>query len=425
MRPNIVFLMSDQQRWDTLGCYGNTFVETPHLDRLAAEGARFGTCVTPWPVCTPSRASLWTGVYPHVHGLVSNLYGEPDAIANLSPVKTTVFDLLREAGYVTGYIGKWHLGEDDPGMFDVWNGFNSQGGHWVDGKTDGIYKPDVQTDATIDFLRERAKHPETPFVVVNSFYPPHDPYTAPERFFEPYRRKGVPFAGYYAAVSAIDENVGRMLTALDELGLADNTVVIYTSDHGDTFKYRHDGMHKHVCFDEAICVPLIVRWPGRVRPGSVVGAPVSLLDLLPTMLAVAGSDAPEHAHGLSLVPWLDGETPSWREASYVQTITRYEGHNQRCLRTDAWKLVVGETGPNHLYDLVHDPEEENNLYRAPLMDGEQPPAFPSHVHIIEPLVRALAHVASEVDDDVGIRAAERALAELATRDVRRGGAQPR
>jgi arylsulfatase A-like enzyme len=142
------------------------------------------------------------------------------------------------------------------------------------------------------------------------------------------------------------------------------------------------------------------------------------------MLGVAGSQAPDYAHGASLVPWLDGETPPWREASYEQTTTRYEEHNQRCLRTESWKLVIGESGPNHLYDLVHDPEEENNLYRAPLMDGEQPPSFPSHAHVIEPLVHALAHTARAFGDEVGVRAAERALAELASRGERGAEAPP-
>lgn len=415
MRPNILFLMSDQQRHDSLGCYGNVFVSTPHLDRMAEEGLRFETAVCPWPVCTPSRASMWTGVYPHAHGLERNLYDDANAIRDASTVQTTVFDHLREAGYDTAYIGKWHLGHDDPGMFDEWMGFNSQGGHWQDGVLDGNYNADVQTDRTIEYLRRRADEPDRPFAVVNSFYPPHDPYTAPSAYLERYRGKGVPQPGYYAAVSALDANVGRMLDALEELGLHESTVVIYTSDHGDTFKYRDDGFHKHVCFDEAIRVPLIVRWPGRVAGGMQVSAPVNLVDLLPTLLALAGAPIPDHAQGRSFLPWLLGETPGWDDVSYVETNTRIEGHDQRCLRTSRWKLVLGTTGPNHLYDLAKDPEEAFNLYDAPIMHGENLPKFPSHTTVIADLIDQLEETARRLNDAVGLQAVQRARQHLATR----------
>jgi arylsulfatase A len=115
--------MSDQQRLDTLGCYGNKFVETPSLDNVATEGARFANCFTPWPVCTPARASMWTGVYPHAHGVIENVYGSDDALESIALVSGTVFDKLKESGYATAYFGKWHLGEKNPVAFDVWEGF--------------------------------------------------------------------------------------------------------------------------------------------------------------------------------------------------------------------------------------------------------------------------------------------------------------
>lgn len=416
--PNIVFVMSDQQRWDSLGCYGNAFASTPHLDRMASEGMRFETCTSPWPVCTPSRASMWTGVYPHVHGLDRNLYGIGNAVRDSSPITETVFDRMRAAGYATAYIGKWHLGEDDPGMFDTWMGFNSQGGHWQDGQLDGIYNPDLQTDQAIAYIRERAEKSDQPFMVVNSFYPPHDPYTAPQKYYEPYRGKGVPFVGYYAAVSALDANVGRMLDAIDEAGIAENTIVMYCSDHGDTFKFRPDGMHKHVCHEESIRVPMIVRWPERVSAGSVVEAPVGLIDLLPTLLECAGENVPDHAQGKSFLPWLEGRTPKWDDVSYIETNTRYEGHDQRCLRTSKWKLVLGTTGPNHLFDLERDPEEVFDLYDAPESCSENMPTFPSHAHVIAELVERMDEVARGLDDDVGRRAAERSRQELTQRRAR-------
>jgi choline-sulfatase len=140
--------------------------------------------------------------------VIENVYGIDDALNSIALVSGTVFDLLKESGYTTAYFGKWHLGEKNPAVFDVWEGFNSLGSHWVDSLIDGQYRPDVQTDHCIEFLRSRASVRE-PFVMVQAYYPPHDPFTAPRRFYELYRDKGVPFAGYYAAVSNIDYNTGR------------------------------------------------------------------------------------------------------------------------------------------------------------------------------------------------------------------------
>ena len=218
-KPNILLLMSDQQRWDSLGCNGNTFVSSPHIDRLAAEGVRCENSFTPWPVCTPARATMWTGVYPHQHKLKFNSYRMSNLFEDVSYERRTVFDALKEDDYTTAYFGKWHLGDDVPPMFDVWEGFNSLGGHWVDGRKDGVYKPDLQTNQLIKFLEKQA-NADKPFIAVNGFYPPHDPYTAPKRFYERYRGRGIPFAGYYAAVSALDHNVGRTMEALDRLGSA-------------------------------------------------------------------------------------------------------------------------------------------------------------------------------------------------------------
>ncbi len=128
-RPNLLVVMPDQQRMDSLGCYGNVFVETPAVDALAAGGVRFSKAFTTYPICTPARATMWTGAYPHSHAIVRNVYEEPDAFASRGAIKTTVFHLLKDAGYATAYIGKWHLGDENPGCFDHWNAFNSQGGH--------------------------------------------------------------------------------------------------------------------------------------------------------------------------------------------------------------------------------------------------------------------------------------------------------
>lgn len=421
MRPNIVLLMADQHRWDALGCYGNDFVRTPNMDRLASQGARFTEAFTPFPVCTPARASMWTGVYPHTHQVTGNVYGISSAIAEVSKQKETVFELLQDADYTTAYFGKWHLGEDDPGFFDHWRGFNSLGGHWVRSEDGERYKPDVQTEQSIEFMKEQADSGK-PFLLVNGYYPPHDPFSAPERFYEPYRGKGVPFAGYYAAVSAVDECVGRTMQAIEDLGLSDNTIVIYYADHGETFKYRDDGEHKFVCHEESIRVPLLVRWAGQVEPGLVLDSNVGLQDLMPTILEWAGVELPDYLHGSSFAPLLRGERPDWRETYYVENITRYQRRHQRCLQAGDWKLILSDDGAHELYDLVKDPEEELNVYAAPYEDRHlQFMHYAPFTHVIEPLAEALREHARAIDDSLGLELADKALEEMKQRRAAEDG----
>ena len=128
-RPNIIVIVSDQQRSDTLGCNGNTFAHTPNLDAMATRGANFSQAFTPFPVCTPARASMWSGVHPNRHGITYNRYGIDDVFSYEGKVKTTMFEIMRNEGYKTAYFGKWHLGEKNSGRFDVWSAFNSHGGH--------------------------------------------------------------------------------------------------------------------------------------------------------------------------------------------------------------------------------------------------------------------------------------------------------
>ncbi len=354
-RPNIVLVMSDQQRMDTLSCYGNRFTETPETARMAAAGMCFDTALTPWPVCTPARATAWTGVYPSTHRLIDNLYGVDNAFATHSAVKRTLFDHLQDAGYRTAHFGKWHLGETQPPFFDHWEeSFNSRRGHWIDGRLDGEYRPDRATDAATRWIGLQARA-ERPFAMLLSFYPPHDPYSAPERFYAPYRGRGVPFAGYYAAVSALDHDLGRVRSALAAAGLAENTVVLYFSDHGDTFWYRREGEHKFVCHDDAIRIPLLVEGPG-IAPGSRSDLAVGLQDLAPTLLDIAGAGIPPAMQGRSLLPLLQGRRPEhWRDGFYVENITHVSAIHQRAWRTDAWKLIVSADGRHELYDLARRP----------------------------------------------------------------------
>lgn len=416
-RPNIVLVLSDQQRADSLASYGNRFTVTPGTDAMAAAGKSFDAAFTPWPVCTPARGTMWTGVYPHRHQLIDNLYGVDNAFASHSAVRKTVFDHLREAGYLTSHFGKWHLGEVQPPFFDVWEeSFNSRRGHWIDGLLDGEYRPDRQTDAAVAFLKGR-KDQSRPFAMVLSFYPPHDPYSAPARFYEPYRGKGVPFAGYYAAVSALDEDLARVRAALKENGLADNTYVIYYSDHGDTFFYRREGEHKFVCHDDAIRIPFIVEGPG-VSPATRSDAPIGLQDLAPTMLDLAGAAIPEGMHGRSLKPLLlDGDAGGWRDDYFVQNITHVSKIEQRAIRTAEWKLIASANGEHELYDLRADPEEELNVYLTPRDDGgfERFKHYPDYAPIIAELAERMNRWARGIEDERGLQLAAAVAADIAPR----------
>ena len=270
--------------------------------------------------------------------------------------------------------------------------FNSLGSHWVDSRIVGRYKPDVQTDQSIAYLKSIAEQ-DRPFVIVQSYYPPHDPFTAPRRFYEPYRGRGVPFAGYYAAVSNIDYNVGRLMQTLEELKLSERTIFVFFSDHGETFKYRDDGEHKFVCFDDAICcIPFIVRWPAHVPPGRVLDPVIGLQDLMPTVLDYAGAPMPQGLHGRSIRPWLQGKTVPWRDTYYVENRTWVNRYPQRCIRTEAWKLILSDGGPHSLYNLRDDPEEELDVFETPRADVyDQYLRFPSFTsEIADPPCRQAA-----------------------------------
>jgi len=409
-RPNIIVIVSDQQRSDTLGCNGNTFAHTPNLDAMATRGANFSQAFTPFPVCTPARASMWSGVHPNRHGITYNRYGIDDVFSYEGKVKTTMFEIMQNEGYKTAYFGKWHLGEKNSGRFDVWSAFNSHGGHWEDGRQSfqgGKFKPETQTEEMIAFLEEEAAG-DKPFIAVQSYYPPHNPFTAPQDSYEPYRGKGVPFAGYYAAVTALDGYVGQIRDTLTRTGLAENTLVFYLSDHGENFNFEETAPHKWVCQDASIHVPFLMEGPG-VTAGSAFDAPIGLEDLMPTILDAAGVDAPEYLDGLNLFDLMSGEG-TWRDCYYVQTERRQIRTLQRCLRTPSSKLILSWDEKHELYDLVVDPEEQLNIYDVPRQGKQnQYTHFADQTETIVMLARKLLTRAQELDDFAGIEMASRVL----------------
>jgi len=333
--PNLLLVFADQMRGQDFGAAGNPQVHTPHLDRLASEGVLCTNAIANCPVCTPSRGSLLTGLNPLAHG----------AIANDVPIRTDVPSLgsvLRQAGYRTGYIGKWHLdgvprdrftppGPRRLGFDDYWAAWNCHhryfdGKYYLDSdephKLDG-YEPDGQTELAIQFIN---RHRDEPFALVLSWGPPHDPYDqVPETFLSMYHadrmrlRPNVRFARgeteasrrrvvaqYYAAISALDTCLGRLMAALEALGLSERTLVVFTSDHGDMLGSQ--GMrNKEQPWEESILVPLVLRCPRLLPAGVRCDALIGIMDLMPTMLDLLGKDPPAGLDGRSLAPLLRGE----------------------------------------------------------------------------------------------------------------------
>jgi arylsulfatase A-like enzyme len=423
--PNLLVFMTDDQRQDTMGVYGNTILRTPHMDRIATEGVRFTESFVTNSLCAPSRASLLTGLYSHAHGVVSNgggplYYNQP----GLREAEITYPEALQQAGYHTGLVGKWHLRSQPTGFaYSVYFGRPS---YYRDPEmiangasvTMRGHADDVVGDQALAFLRRRPV--DRPFCLLCHFISPHRAWIPAERFahafddveipvprtFEDrlagrpealrraemavadmpdFRNRGVSpdlppaerkrlnlqhlVKNYYRTLLSVDENVGRVLQALDEATLADNTVVIYTSDNG-FFLGEHGLFDKRLMYEPSIRVPLLVRYPARIPPRVDSTNMVLNVDLMPTILELAGVPVPAAVHGRSLTPLLAGRSVPWRDDflyEYYEYPAEHCARKNRGIRTHRWKLIHFWEQPEEweLYDLQTDPDEMNNLaYRA-------------------------------------------------------------
>lgn len=417
-RPNILLVHADQLRYDCLDVAGHPFVQTPHLDRLAADGVYFSHAFTPIPVCTPARASMLTGTWPAQHGFLAN------AGTELSPpgalTLPTFTGLLHDAGYFVGHVGKWHVHPTlPPSAFgcDVWvpeRGYmawrNSQGlppkpfTNGFFGETDPHITPDQSAlawgaDQTIELLG-RVAQAGRPFFLRWDPSEPHLPNIVPEPYaslYDPARIEPWPsfadsladkpyiqrkqrqtwgiadwgwdkwapiVARYLGEITLLDHQVGRLLAALDQFGLSDNTLVIFSADHGDLCG-GHGLIDKHyVMYDELVRVPLILRWPAGLRGGQRSDAFVSAgIDLAATLVAVAEVDPPPTFAGVDLRQEL--QSPS-REDIYTVYYGNQMGlYSQRMVRDRQWKYVWNATAEDELYDLAADPAEIVNLAGQP------------------------------------------------------------
>jgi arylsulfatase A-like enzyme len=449
-RPNILFIMSDDHSANAIRCYGShlaEFVNTSNLDRLAAEGARLQNCFCTNSICAPSRASILTGQYSHRNG-VTTLH------ESLKPDYPNVAKEFQKNGYQTALFGKWHL-KDDPAGFDDWRILNNQGRYYdpelkgpsSDYEVHRGYSTDVITDLSLEWLKNCDA--ESPFMLMCQFKAPHDRWHHADRFEELYREKRVPepsnlcddyrnrfsragkvwstlermvpdkyfpylkpealegldrnqirkvvyqsfVSQYLRCAQAVDANLGRILDFLDKTGLAEDTIVVYTSDQG-VFLGEHGYFDKRFMYEESLRMPFLVRWPKEISPGITANELVENVDFAPFFLDCAGIEVPSYMQGRSFLPILRGRTPEdWRRETYY----RYWMHMSHFaipahygIRTKKYKLIyyygeplgqadtkfvrrwvegsprIEPTEPEwELFDLEKDPREMHNRASDP------------------------------------------------------------
>ena len=423
-RPNVLFVFADQMRSHVLGCYGNQQVATPHLDRLAEEGVRFTNALCTWPVCSPFRAMLLTGRYPMANGTVAN----DTAVRDDLP---TIASVCKGNGYATGYIGKWHLEwERNPYVpverrlgFDYWAVRNCSHEYFDSfycGDTpDHLplpgFEPFAQTDLAIDFMRRNREHP---FCLFMSWGPPHGPYHAPEEYMRRFppgeitlrgnvgertvvdallaadptaltpdqvtARKNLRahvdnddalrkwIQGYYAATQSLDDCMGKLLVALDTLDIAENTILVFAADHGDMLG-SHRMASKQMPYEESISIPFLLRYPRSVAPGTVSDVLLTPIDIMPTLLGLAGISIPGTLDGLDCSAAVRNERHDQRDAALIMKLmhggnpwmangirewrgVRTKRHTYvRLLDGGPWLLFDNRDDPYQVHNLIHDP----------------------------------------------------------------------
>ena len=396
-RPNVLVFFTDQQRWDTSGLHGNPLDLTPNFDRMAQGGTHVRRSFTCQPVCGPARSCLQTGMYATRTGCYRNGIPLPGDLKTLA-------HHFGEAGYATGYIGKWHLHTRDAagpvsaghrGGYDYWLASNvleftsnAYRTTLYDNDDQPVDLPGYRVDALTDaVIRYVDGHRNEPFYLFTSYIEPHhqnhlDDYPPPDGYRERYTGRWAPpdlaslggsahqhLGGYFGMVKRLDEALGRILDALKSLDLLDDTILLFTSDHGCHFKTRNKE-YKRSCHESSIRVPTALHGPGFIGGGQIQEL-VSLVDLPPTLLDAAGLQVPEEMQGRSVLPLLRGDTAGWPEEVFVQISEAQVG---RAVRTRRWKYGVdapGRSGRDHsgsdryveqyLYDLAADPYELQNL----------------------------------------------------------------
>jgi len=403
-RPNVIFILGDDLGWAELGCCGNTFNETPNLDRLAAQGMRFTDVYAAAPVCSPYRAALMTGLYPAQTGITD--YLRPKTDTHLSLDYVTLAEAMRQNGYVTGIVGKWHLSgyvnagspeetlPDKHGFDEVMVSENrgiANGSYWhpyhfnreIEKRLDGKeYLVDRCNLEAIEFIE---RHKARPFFLYLSHYAVHTALVGKDDLVAKYEAKAGAGKGpqarknnphLAAQLESIDEGVGRIMQCLDALGIADNTIVIFTGDNGGERNVTDNGplrAGKSTLYEGGIRVPLIVRWPATIRPGTTCGEPTANYDFYPTLLDCARIESAggRRLDGVSLSPLFENPGAALAERCLYWHYPLDKPHflggrSTGAIRAGEWKLITFyDDSTVELYNLAEDIGETNNL--APKM----------------------------------------------------------
>jgi len=427
-RPNIVVVLVDDLRWDELGCSGHSFVRTPNIDRIATEGVRFRNAFCTTPLCSPVRACLLTGLHTHHHGILDNINRSKQ-----SHRLQTFPQALQQAGYNTAYIGKWHMGNDDsarPG-FDHWISMKGQGTSFdpvlnINGDRQKFtgHTTDVLNTQAVEFVKQPRKQPFCLYIAHKALHPEltqrddgsiTDPKAA--RFLPAVRHRGlysdeaiprrlnvtdlpddkpalsrridgVPALNRSTGtddetirdrlrmLAAVDDGVGQLLAELKRSNKLDHTVFVFTSDHGYWYGEHGLSVERRLAYEEGIRIPLLIRFPALIKPGSLIDEFALSIDLAPTLLQLANVAWTIPVDGHSLAPLLKGEkTPNSRTSFLIQYNTdtvfpRVYKMGYRAIRTKRWKYIRYQDldQMDELYDLLHDPYEIQNVIKRPESD---------------------------------------------------------
>ncbi|MFW6007200.1 MAG: sulfatase [Halanaerobiales bacterium] len=418
-KPNLIYIFADQLRYQSCGYAGDERAYTPNIDALANESMNLFNAVSGHPVCSAYRASLFTGKYTTSTGMVINEL-------RMNPDHKCLAHVLNDAGYHTGYIGKWHLyanelgNHDDPknsyippgenrlGFDDYFAGYNFHHkyyqGYYHKNSSEKIkiegYEPDGQTDLAIKYLR-KAEKKDKPFSLFLSYGTPHDPWTkdnVPDEYYEMfkdidftippnYSQEKDPYGDqwsnvdkspdkidewmrvYYAMTANLDWNIGRLLKVVENLKLKENTIIVFSSDHGEMFG-AHGRMKKNIFYEEAVRIPFLIRWPAEIKPGSESEVCLNTVDIMPTLLSLLDLEVPDEVEGMDLSKIISGKRGKKPQAAFLQNTGACavweNGHEWRAVRDEEFTYAIYRVdGKELLFNNKKDPYQENNLADHP------------------------------------------------------------
>jgi len=397
-KPNVLYVFSDMQRAYSMGCYGDSNARTPSLDAFARQGIRLDAAISPTPVCCPHRADLMSGQYAHHHGMMSNS-------CQFKPTVKCIAETFRDAGYTTGYAGKWHLGGAKKSS-DPTYGFPPPNTPY------GVYHfardPSPTTDIALKFIAEKSKE-KAPWMLFVSWIWPHSPYKAPPELRKHFSKITIPpnvppgapaecaaecLPDYYGMIEALDQQFARLLRALDSAGVAEDTIVVYSSDHGDMIGCQ-GYKAKRWPYEESARVPFLIRYPRCLQAGRVIADPFGTPDVYPTLAGLAGVTAPKGLDGVDFSTFFTGKAAQPpRDYVYLEMHYAYvPWPGWRAIRTRDLMYARTVDKPWLLFDLSKDPWEKNNLVNDP-----------AHETLVKQMDERLAGLMKESGDSWTIKA---------------------